>query len=417
MIKKSLAWFLLLLVSGPLTQAWAQTEIDEEPTENELQIHVKGFLDSYHAVRTEGNAEWMSSRTRARGEVKIEKGPAALYLSLNATYNALLKERSGVDLREAYFSYTRGSFDLSIGRQIVVWGVADGLRITDCVSPFDYTEFLAQDYDDIRMPVNALRAQYSFGSVSLEAICTPIPEVCILPTASNNPWAMHFPGIVDIDSNRPSRAFKNMEYGGRIKATLQGVDLSFSALRTWNKIPALEIMWSKDAQSLTAIGKYHRMTMLGADCALPFGEFVLRGEAAYNLGEAQSTSIGHTVECRNTLNMLIGLDWYAGNDWNISVQYYHKVTPNSKGVLSSYRNAGLATARISKDLLQNTLKLSTFAYIDVANGGVFNRLAAAYSLTDQVTVIAGYDYFYGKRGLFSPFSHNDEAWIKLKYSF
>ena len=44
-----------------------------------------------------------------------------------------------------------------LGRQFVIWGAADGVRVTDLVSPMDMTEFLAQDYDDIRMPVNALR--------------------------------------------------------------------------------------------------------------------------------------------------------------------------------------------------------------------------------------------------------------------
>ncbi len=416
MTKKSIGVLLLLLVSL-LPQAWAQTDSGAEEGEEKLQVRVKGFLDSYHAVCSEGKAEWMASRTRARGEVTVEKGDAGLFLSLNATYNALLRDRTGVELREAYLSYTTENLDLRIGRQIVVWGVADGLRITDCVSPFDYTEFLARDYDDIRMPVNALRAQYTLGSVTLEGICTPIPELCILPTDPNNPWAIHLPGWTDSEKNRPARTLKNMEYGGRIKASLQGVDFSLALLRTWNKMPAFEIGLAEDGLSLITIGQYRRMTMLGADCALPIGELVLRGEVAYNIGEAQSVRVGHKGERRNTLNTLVGVDWYAGNDWNISVQYSHKVTPNPGDGLSAYRHAGLATARISKELLQNTLKLSTFAYVDLADGGLFNRFAATYSLTDQVALSAGYDYLSGNKGLFAQYRHNDEAWIKLKYSF
>ena len=53
-------------------------EVLEETVEtfddNALQVQVKGFLDTYHAVRTEGKADWMASRTRARGELKLEKG-------------------------------------------------------------------------------------------------------------------------------------------------------------------------------------------------------------------------------------------------------------------------------------------------------------------------------------------------------
>ena len=165
-------------------------ETFETTDDNALQVQVKGFLDTYHAVRTEGKADWMASRTRARGELKLEKGAASLFVSLNAIYNGILNERTGLELREAYLAYAKGNLDLRVGRQIVVWGVADALRLTDCVSPFDYTEFLAQDYDDIRMPVNALRAKYTMGAVTLEAVCNPVADFFILPTDERNPWAI-----------------------------------------------------------------------------------------------------------------------------------------------------------------------------------------------------------------------------------
>ena len=159
-------------------------ETFETTDDNALQVQVKGFLDTYHAVRTEEKADWMASRTRARGELKLEKGAASLFVSLNAIYNGILKERTGLELREAYLAYAKGNLDLRVGRQIVVWGVADALRLTDCVSPFDYTEFLAQDYDDIRMPVNALRAKYTMGAVTLEAVCNPVADFFIRPQMS-----------------------------------------------------------------------------------------------------------------------------------------------------------------------------------------------------------------------------------------
>lgn len=390
--------------------------------DNALQVQVKGFLDTYHAVRTEGRADWMASRTRARGELKLEKGAASLFLSLNATYNGILKERTGLELREAYLSYAKGNFDLRVGRQIVVWGVADALRITDCVSPFDYTEFLAQDYDDIRMPVNGLRAKYTRGSVTLEAVCNPVVDFFILPTDERNPWAIRLPSAplpytTDLESGKPEKKIRNMEFGGRASVNLSGIDFSVSALRTWNKLPALCPDLSGDGRTLYINGQYRRMTMLGADCSLPVGQFVLRAEVAEYIGEAQGSGLGQNAVRRNTLNALAGVDWYPGNDWNISVQYCHKYTSGNLAALSVYRNAGLATARLSKELLHNTLKLSTFAYIDVASGGIFNRLSASYSLNDDIELTAGYDYFHADKGKFAMYGKNSEAWVKMKYSF
>jgi len=433
---KMLRLWTLLLVPMLSAQAFAQidtsaVEVDsldteymqeEETEDNSLRIQVKGFLDTYHAARTEDKADWMASRTRARGEVKLEKGAASLFVSMNATYNAILKDRTGMELREAYLAYAKGNLDLRVGRQIVVWGVADALRLTDCVSPCDYTEFLAQDYDDIRMPVNALRTRYTWRSVTFEAICNPVADFFILPTDRHNPWALTLPSAplpytIDLESCKPEKRLRNMEYGGRITTNLSGIDFSLSVLRTWNKMPALSLTVSDNGKSLLVKGEYRRMTMLGADCSLPVGQFVLRGEAACYFDEAQSRGVGKDVVCRNTYNILAGVDWYPGNDWNFSAQYCHKYTAGNLDGLSVYRHAALATARISKELMRNSLKLSTFAYVDVSNGGVFNRFSASYALNDQIERTAGYDFFHADKGKFAMYKQNSEVWVKAKYSF
>ena len=121
----------------------------------ESSWQLKGLVDTYHAFRSEKPNDWMSSRTRLRGEVGKNFAGSSLFVSFNATYNALLKERTGFELREAYLDHRQEHWGFRLGRQLVIWGAADGVRITDLVSPMDMTEFLAQDYDDIRMPVNA----------------------------------------------------------------------------------------------------------------------------------------------------------------------------------------------------------------------------------------------------------------------
>lgn len=411
-----------VVVDYPMVTSLVTVPPEEESDDNTLQVQAKGFLDTYHAVRAEGKADLMASRTRARGEVKLEKGAASLFVSLNATYNGVLKDRTRLELREAYISYAKGNLDLRMGRQIIVWGVADALRVADCVSPFDYTEFLAQDYDDIRMPVNALRARYTIGPATLEAVCNPIVDFFVLPTDERNPWAVRLPSAtlpytIDLESGKPERQIKNMEFGGRLTANFSGVDFSVSALHTWNKMPALCPVLSDDRLSLRVSGEYHRMTMLGADCSMPAGQFVFRAEVADYIGEAQGTSMGQAVARRNVLNALVGIDWYPGSNWNISMQYCHQYTSGNLDGLSVYRNSGLATTRLAKELLHNTLKLSTFAYIDVTNGGIFNRLSASYALNDQMELTAGYDYFHADKGKFQMYAKNSEAWVKMKYSF
>jgi len=362
-----------------------------------LRCSVKGFVDTYHALRAESPNDWMSSRSRVRGEVTLEKGHAGAFVSANLIYNAILKDRTGLELREAYAYYANTHWDLRAGRQIIVWGVADGLRLTDIVSPMDYTEFLAQDYDDIRIPVGSMRIKYMQDTWSLETVVVPVSSFFVLPTDAENPWSI---GQIPI-AEEPRRRFSNIEYGGRLSVFLSGIDLSFSVLHTWNKMPVV----------CGGVGEYRRMTMIGADCSLPMGQFVIRGEVAEYLDEAQP-SMGREVPRAASTNALLGVDWYPGNDWMLSAQYAHKYV-----AWGNHRNTALSTMRISKQLLHNTLALQSFAYVDVTNGGIFNRLSADYALNDQLHVMGGYDFFYADRGTFAVYKHNSEMWMKLKYSF
>ncbi len=361
--------------------------------EDSLQVGIKGFVDTYHALRTEQPNNWMSSRSRVRGELTIEKGHAGAFVSANLIHNAILSNHTGFQLREAYAYYSDNHWDVRAGRQIITWGVADALRLTDIISPMDYTEFLAQDYDDIRIPVGGLRVRFSREKWSMEAVAIPVSSFFDLPTDAENPWSV---GPIAIGAE-PSHNAYNMEYGGRLAFFLSGIDFSFSALHTWNKQPVL----------CNGVGEYRRMTMLGADVSVPMGKFVVRGEVAEYLDELQT---GGTRAA--STNALLGIDWYAGNDWTLSAQYSHKYV-----ALGEHRNTALSTLRISKELLHNTLTLQTFAYIDVTNGGVFNRLSADYALNDQIHAVIGYDYFHADGGMFAIYNKNSELFFKLKYSF
>jgi len=196
---------------------------------------------------------------------------------------------------------------------------------------------------------------------------------------------------------------------------LSGVDFSLSALRTWNKMPVFST--SFDGANLHATGHYRRMTMLGADVSLPLGEFVIRGEAAQYFDEAQTPAAGTDIPCSGSLNTLIGIDWYAGNDWNLSAQYSYKFIEDYTPLMGSTEHTHMGTFRISKSLLNNTLSLQSFAYMDLTDGGIYNRFTADYALNDQMHVMLGYDLFHADKGMFKMYADNSEWWLKLKYSF
>ncbi|MCK5134636.1 MAG: hypothetical protein KAR19_02515 [Bacteroidales bacterium] len=391
--------------------------------QEETEYDFSGFADTYHAVRSSEPYMLMSSRTRLRTELDISRGRSSLFASLNSKYNAILDDQNGIELREAYFDFSSEHWDFRAGRQIVIWGVSDGMRITDVVSPMDMTEFLARDYDDIRIPVNALKLGYSNTFLRSELIFIPVSSFFIFPDSPDNPWSVFptsgFP-VYEVDLEQfPEKRLANSEFGGRVSFFLSGLDFSIAALHSWNKMPVLEQNPSTAMDTLFVKGLYERMDMLGADFSFPLWQLVIRGEAALYLGEIQGTDpgTGSDIVLRNTGNFLFGVDWYPGHEWTITAQYSHKFIPDYIERLDSKKNTALGTLGITKKVFRSTLSLSTFAYVDLSNKGFFMRSSADYALSDQIHLMLGYDWFHGDEGMFALYNQNSEIWIKAKYSF
>jgi hypothetical protein len=62
-------------------------------------------------------------------------------------------------LREAYVDMEQGDWSIRAGKQQVVWGTADGMKLLDAINPTDYTEMAQNQMEDSRMPVWMLNAE------------------------------------------------------------------------------------------------------------------------------------------------------------------------------------------------------------------------------------------------------------------
>ncbi len=83
-------------------------------------------------------------------------------------------------VRELYFQYIRGAWDLRIGKQQVIWGEQLGLRTLDVINPLDIrTEVIGlTEWENIRIGVWMFRGIYDFaddlpGQLSLETVILP----------------------------------------------------------------------------------------------------------------------------------------------------------------------------------------------------------------------------------------------------
>jgi hypothetical protein len=62
-------------------------------------------------------------------------------------------------LREAYVDMEQGDWSIRAGKQQVVWGTADGMKLLDMINPSDYGEMAQNQMEDSRIPVWMVNAE------------------------------------------------------------------------------------------------------------------------------------------------------------------------------------------------------------------------------------------------------------------
>lgn len=383
------------------------------------QLEFSGFVDHYFAAKIR-KGEWNALRSRLRGEISTIAGDSWLFASFNATHNQRLPDETGIELREAFMEYSAEHWDLRMGRQIISWGKADGIRITDLICPADYTEFITRDFDDIRIPVNMIKTRYLSEWVHVEFLWLPAFSPTILPTG-DNPWAVS-QGLSEeffalSEAQKPELSLENSEVASRISFYLSGIDFAFSAFYTWSDIPVLTRAHQKDSVWLEP--EYYRMTFYGAEMTLPWNQVVLRTEAAwYRDQRFVRKDVTGTFHILDQLKGLVGLDWYPGNDWTFTMQFAQDYILHYRKELEHKQRHSTATLRIAKKFLRQTLELSNMLYAGVQAGDFYDQLAIDYALTDALHLSGGLDVFGGKdSGEFGQYSDNTQFWCKGKYSF
>lgn len=56
-----------------------------------------------------------------------------------------------LELRDAFFDYSQGSFDWRIGKQQIVWGEAMALFVADIINAKDLREYVLPEFEQMRL--------------------------------------------------------------------------------------------------------------------------------------------------------------------------------------------------------------------------------------------------------------------------
>lgn len=330
-------------------------------------------------------------------------------------------------LREAYLDIYLKNLDIRVGKQQIIWGKAEGVFITDIVSPKDLREFLLPDFDEIRTGITSFKLNYYKGNHSFEAVWAPVFTPTQMPDSSSI-WApeMDFPVRPEWDysSSDITPALKNSEFFARYSVMAPAFDFEMVGGYFFYDDPAIHITRQIDPVSmqltgLTARPEYHRVGMGGGSFSVPLNDLIIRGEGAYYTGryfQTANPAIPDATIEKDYIHYMAGVD-YTLAGIRLSAQFIQEFIPDYDEDIRNDQAENTMTFLAKKDFFREKLWIELFSYIGLNNNDALIRPKVTYDLADGFNIQAGANIFVGDEGRFGQYDDNDMLYVKLKFSF
>ena len=384
----------------------------------------RGFIRTNLGALAE-DGEYSSLQNTFDWRLDYSKADIGFYANLVFNYNGLVKDLD-ISLRQAYFDIFFDNFDLRIGKQQIIWGKADGVFITDVISPRNLSEFILPEFEEIRIGTNAMKLDYYIGNATIEAVWIPIFQPTIIPD-ENSIW---YPKMADFTIQPVIETTKEVENKlseseVALKYSYLGSAIDFELMTAymWDDNPAMHIYPTMNPETgqpiaLTIKPEYHRLPLVGASFGKSIFGAVLRGEVAHYFDKkfsAEDFSV-KGIRKKNYVHYLVGYDhnWFGVN---ISFQFIQEYILDYEEDIRNDEFSNTATFLASKTFINETLELSLFSYYGINNEDMLLRPKLSYDLSDGFNVLLGTDIFIGDKGNFGQYDENDMVYMKVRYDF
>lgn len=313
-------------------------------------------------------------------------------------------------VKELYVDIFFDAMDLRVGKQQIIWGKADGVFITDVISPKDLSDFVLPDFDEVRMGVTALKADYYMDSIDFELVWIPTFTPAVVPSVGTI-WEVSTPLLSPPVISEPDDTLDNSEIFGKVSYMGSAIDIELMGGYMWDDLPAAY-------QDPIVVADYHRVTMAGGSFSTDIAGLIVRGEGAYYNGKnfTVESSPVTTVE-KDFINYMVGLDYSIGG-FTLGTQFIQEIVLDyDDRIMLNDEFKNTMTFVIAKPFLNDTLMVEFFSYVGLTNEDALLRPKVTYDLTDGLEWVVGADIFLGDEGDFGQYDNNDLVYTKIKYSF
>lgn len=414
--------------------AVAKTPKPTQPESNRSTL--TGFYQNDLAYTYAGDKHWsrfnntldISGQGRTANGMGLKLGGRVYYdpiYDLTDYYPKAVRndQRFEAMIREAYLDLSAGDWDFRLGRQHIVWGEMVGLFFADVVSAKDLRQLVLPDFDMIRLPQWAARAEYFSGDFHFEAVWIPYMTYDDIGKPGAEFYPFNPPAIPGfqtiIAKEKKPTGLDEAAYGARLSWIKNGWDVS-GFYYTAND-PAAAFSRQTSLTTITYLPIHQRIHQLGATLGKDLGPMVLKGEAVYTRDKLLNTldpADADGLVKQNTFDYIVGLEWSFPQETRFNVQFFQRWFPNhNAGIVPDKTESGMS-------LLFSTQALHPKLEPEILLVSSLNRndWSAQFKLTWKIDgnwrLATGVDIFEGPaNGLFGTFDDKDRVYTEVRYSF
>lgn len=398
-----------------------------------------------------------------------------------------------LNLDEAYVDLYFESFEFRVGKQKISWGQLDDIQPTDHFNPEDLTEFYFRPELDRKIGVPAIRWTGYVGATTLDLVWNPIfttsrlgaredrwfPPLLLVPDSFATPF-----GTVPVtarypDVDPPPHTLASSDVAFRLKHFHEGIEMSLTGFHGWDKWGqtfagrgTATVAPTGDAANPLAtsvdvdvVPDMKRITVLGADLAMPLLVFALRGEAAWIHGRGFPLRLQETLASDPSLFQVVGeaaqrvaqtgtaetvdlpipaaalerecLQWGLGIDWFVTegvsrrliggeslagtfflVQLIETVIFDHDAAFIDDAVENLLAATVRQTFFDERLSVELKTAYNPNHGDWFVWPQASYRLTESLAAIGEGRFIGGSpQQTIGQYHDNDEIKLGIRWSF
>jgi hypothetical protein len=368
----------------------------------------------------------IAARLRYDTEDRLEPGRPRLDERSDFNRRWLLGDSADAELRELYVDGQVGRASVRIGKQQVVWGQADGLRVLDVVNPFSFREFVWPDPQDRRIPLWTVKTEVPLGGATLQLLWLPDPTYDEIPLGAAA-FAVTTPllvpqaaGPVEIRPvRRPSGVRDGSDAGARLAMFIGGWDVTLNYLYHYYDDPVPFVAMTAGGPALEPA--YERSRLFGATVSNAFGSTTVRAELGYSTDRwfiTRDPADLDRVFASDEVAFVVGLDNTAVAATVLSLQYFDSQVREPQASMTRSRHERQATLLMQRSFRNDSVRMRALwlRSLNRDDGAIQARLS--WQMSANLAIAVSMERFYGVRqGLFGEFRDASRAGVELQWSW